>query len=158
MTHKVTDLQVQILRDARDHADPLRFVFGFQERGGATLSLQSLQRRGLIRGNTITEAGRKIIDEIEPPLLSSKVREVLRDAGHAEYPRQDWGFAVQMSKTVEVAHVTYISPGDSTRREASVKFGNHEITCYVRALQEQGFRVSRINGVKSVDRLMVQPK
>lgn len=154
----LTHAQTAMLVNIRDHADPYRGIHGQSAHGGATQTIASLVRRELIdAGAELTNAGRELIDKVSPAPLSSQVRQVLRDAGLAEYPRREWGFGVRMG-THDVVHVTYMPPADGTRREASLQFGNHEITCYVRALQDKGFRVSRVNGVKSVDKLLVMPK
>lgn len=155
---KLTHAQTAMLVNIRDHADPYRGIHGQSAHGGATQTTWALVRKGLIDDDhELTPVGRALIDAVSPPPFSSEVRAVLRVAGLAEYPHREWGFGVRMG-THDVVHVTYMPPTDGTRREASLQFGNHEITCYVRALQDKGFRVSRVNGVKSVDTLLVMPK
>lgn len=155
---RLTEAQTEMLLNIRDHDSPYFGIRGMSAHGGATQTVWALRRKELIDADhRLTTAGRELIDKLHPPTLSSTVREVLRAAGMTEYPHKDWGFAVRMG-THGVAHVTYVSPTDATRRESALKFGNHEVTSYVRALQDKGFRVSRVNGVKSVDRLLVMEK
>ena len=90
------------------------------------------------------------------PGMTNNVRRVLRDAGFVE-ARGDsqWGFQATPGTTPGVAHLRYVRDPDARKREGSVRFGNEQVSKYVRTLQSQGFRTSRINGVNEVDTLLV---
>jgi hypothetical protein len=156
---KLTHAQADMLRNIRDHGDPYRGIHGMSASGGASQTIASLVRRELIdAGAELTIAGRELIDKVSPAPLSSQVRQVLRDAGLAEYPRREYGFKVRMS-VVEgsTARVSYKPRPDVSRIESTLKYGNHEISSYVRALQAKGFRAYRVKGVGSFDTLLVMP-
>jgi hypothetical protein len=167
---KLTSTQILCLRNIRDYGFHAATGFhGASERGGAYHSVTSLRRRGLIegphRGENLTEEGVKVLQEIEDRAarvrnewLTKRVRRALNDAGLTEATGESaWGFDAEPGTTRGVVHLRYIRDPHVGLKQGTVQFGNDEISRYVRALQSNGFKTSRVNGVKEVDKLLVIP-
>jgi hypothetical protein len=91
--------------------------------------------------------------------MANAVRRVLREAGFTEdrgYSR--WGYKVIPGTVEGVVRIEHVRDHDRTTKESSVRFGNEQISQYVRTLQSAGYRVSRVNGVTSIDSLLVLKK
>ena len=89
--------------------------------------------------------------------MTNAVRRVLHEAGHQE-ARGDslWGFLATPGTTPGIVRLSYVRAPDVRKREGSVRFGNDRVSEYVRVLQSNGFRCSRISGVgRSVDTLLI---
>jgi hypothetical protein len=85
------------------------------------------------------------------------VRRVLTEAGHREAGGDSlWGFEATPGTRPGIVRLRYVRDSNLTRREGSVRFGNDRVSEYVRVLQRNGFRCSRVSGVRrSVDTLLV---
>ena len=83
---------------------------------------------------------------------ADEVRAILADAGLVE--AGEWGYSVADSSQPGLVRLSYVR-GDCRTKEGSVRYGNSQITLYVRALQAKGFRVARIMGHETADRLLV---
>lgn len=83
---------------------------------------------------------------------ADEVRSVLLDAGLTE--AGDWGFQAVDGTQPGIVRLSYVR-GDCRTKEGSVRYGNSQITLYVRALQAKGFRVARIMGHETADKLLV---
>lgn len=168
---KLTSTMILCLRNIRDHGFHAATGFhGMSERGGAVKSVDALRRRGLIDGphrkEHLTEEGKRVLEEIEEAKaaernagMTNAVRRVLRESGFIQAGLVNpWGYDATAGKHLSVVHVNFIPDPDGSKRQGTLRFGNDQISEYVRVLQAKGYKVSRINGVTTVDRLMVMPK
>jgi hypothetical protein len=73
---KLTPMQIQILRNIRDHGNAYRGFSGMSARGGATRSLMSLAQKGLVNGYeaTMTDAGREALQAVEERIRANNTR------------------------------------------------------------------------------------
>lgn len=85
------------------------------------------------------------------------VRRVLHEAGYTEAADggSPWGFKAVPGSMPGCVRLSYVRGTDYTRKESSKRFGNAQVSEYVRLLQAAGFRVRRVNGVTEVDSLLV---
>jgi hypothetical protein len=88
--------------------------------------------------------------------MRNAVRRALREAGLVEAGGDNaWGFEATPGSTPGVVRLTYLRGTNYATKESSLRYGNDQISAYVRVLQATGYKVSRVNGVGSVDRLLV---
>jgi hypothetical protein len=173
---KLTPTQYRILRNIRDYDGNTVAVgcYGLSQHGGFGRSCQLMQLKGWITSinfrpyhYALTDEGKRVLQEMDDKQaevrnlgMTNRVRRVLYTAGYTESADggSPWGFKAVPGTTPGVVRLSYVRGTDYTKKESSKRFGNDQITLYVRALQAQGYRVTRVNGVKEVDNLIVMNK
>lgn len=162
---KLSPVQVRILRNIRDYGFHAALGFhGMSERGGAYQSVMAMRRRGYVEGphraEHLTEEGKQVLQQIEDDAARARnvwttrrVRKALLDAGVTE--AGSWGFLAEPGTVDGVVHVSYVRGTNFTAKESSVRYGNDQISEYVRVLNKAGFKASRVKGMTKVDNLLV---